>query len=105
MDKKPPTISELNSLGILSGTLSEVHVKNLQVFPFIYFNGISEAKLDYDVVQSKDNNSYVHYDLTLNQTNDHLDKRFAGLEAALRALFWKEIQLKLTINGEEYKNE
>ncbi len=100
-----PTIQELNSLALFSGRLSEIHIKNLESFPFIYFNGVTEAKIDYDVAQLKDKESCIHYNLTLNQENDHLDKRFLGLENALKALFWKEVVLKLSINGEEYKND
>ena len=92
-------------MGIFLGRLSETHIKNLQSFPFIYFNGLTEAKLDYDVAQSKDGSSYISYGLTLTEDNDHIAERYKALETSIRALFWKEIQLRLSINGKEYKNE
>lgn len=100
-----PTNKELTSLGIFLGRLSETHIKNLESFPFIYFNGVKEAHVDYDVAQAKDSSSYIAYYLVLNENNDHLDKRFEGLETAIRSLFWKEIELRLSINGKEYKND
>jgi hypothetical protein len=34
-----------------------------------------------------------------------MEKRFLGLEGAIKTLFWKEIKLKLSINGKEYQYE
>lgn len=100
-----PTLQELNSLGMFSGRLSEVHCRNLDSFPFIYFNGVKEVKLGYDISHVKGGDSFVHYDLTLDQENDHMDKRFSALQTAIKALFWKEVALKLSINGKEYRND
>ena len=106
METKTPSIQELNSLGVFSGRISEIHIKNMQSFPFIYFNSVQEAKLDYDISQIKDGKSYVHYDLKLKKKdNDFMEKRFLGLEGAIKTLFWKEIKLKLSINGKEYQYE
>ena len=106
MDNKTPSLNELNSLGIFSGRISEVHIKNLEVFPFIYFNGVTKAEIDYDVAQAKDKASYIHYDLTIHEENDMLEKRFEGLEKAVRALFWKEMSLKVSFKGlEMYHSE
>ena len=105
METKTPTINELNSLGLFSGRISEPQAKAMDAYPFIFFNGVKEVKIDYNIAQTKDNTSYISYDLTLNQENDQLSKRFIALESAIRSLFWKEMVLKLSINGEEYKNE
>jgi hypothetical protein len=88
---------------LFTDRLSDIHVKNLEAFPFIYFVGVHEAKLDYDI-DTKGGPSYIHYDLTLTDENDSLDARFKALEVAVQALFWKEMVLHLSINGEEYKN-
>lgn len=89
--------------------LSEVHTKNLQAFPFIFFNDhTADPKLDYSIeTTDKSKPSTFSYDLNLSLvTNDHLDKRYKALEDAVRALFWKEVVLEIKINGKEvYKSE
>jgi hypothetical protein len=101
---KVPTLNELNSLGVLSGRLSEIHLENLKAFPFIYYNGVLEAKLEYDIYNKQDG-TYIRYDLTLSEENDQLDKRFRALEVAIKALFWKDMALKVSINGNEQEYE
>lgn len=101
-------LTELNRLVLFTGRVSSVHLKNLQNFPFMLFNDLKEAKLDY-VIQTTDKVSptVFSYDLALNlASNNHLDKRYAELESAVRKLFWKEVKIEVKINGEEvYKSE
>lgn len=99
-----PSIKDLNSLGIFSGRISEPQSKSMDSYPFIFFNGVKEVKLTYELAQQRGQESYIQYDLTLGQENEQMPKRFAALESALKSLFWKEVQLKLSINGVEYKN-
>lgn len=102
-----PSIQELNKLIMFSGKISEIHVKNLQSFPFIFFNGLVEAKLDYSVsTGNSDSQTIFNYDLTIDGENDNMDKRYKALESAIRNLFWKEAKVKVMINGlEVYKSE
>ena len=93
---------------IMSGTISEVHIKNLQSFPFIFFNEISECKIEYSVATTnKAERTEFVYNITLNlESNDNLPKRYEALQNAVRALFWKEAQIIIKLNGQEvYKNE
>jgi hypothetical protein len=93
-------------LVIFSGRLSQVHVENLKAFPFIYFDGVSEAKLEHDISTVKEVPSLISYDLTTTGENFQLEKRCKALETAIRGLFWKEMKLKLSINGKEvYQSE
>lgn len=96
-------LGDLTKLMLFFGKVSEVHIKNLQSFPYIYFNDVKEAKLDYSVATTdKIQPTEFKYDLTLDlATNDQLDKRYKGLETAVRALFWKEARIQVSINGEE----
>lgn len=90
------------------GRVPETHIKNLQSFPYIYFNDVKEAKLDYSVsTTDKTELTEFKYDLTLDlSTNDQLDKRYKALVAAVRALFWKEASIQISINGKgAYKSE
>ena len=106
MSDNAPSLKDVNSLGVFFGRLSEVHVKNMEAFPFIYFNDLKEAHIDYDIANKKGDTSLVTYDLKMGSVNDHLEKRYKALEEAVRALFWKEVKLGIKINGEEvYKSE
>lgn len=35
---------------VMTGNLSEVHVKNLKMYPFIFLDEIKEASISYDIV-------------------------------------------------------
>jgi hypothetical protein len=90
------------------GRVPETHLKSLQAWPFIFFNDVHESKLDYEIeTTDKEKPTTFQYDLTLKlESNDHLDKRYKGLERAVRDLFWKEATIKVLINGKEvYKSE
>jgi len=102
-----PSLKDLTKLVMFSGRLSEVHTKNLQAFPFIFFNGVQfPVNLEHDISTIKEVPSLISYDLTLDQENDQLEKRYLALESAIRDLFWKEMKLKLSINGKEvFKSE
>lgn len=103
-DKVP--LGDLTKLGLFFGRVSEVHIKNLQSFPFIYFNDLKEAKLDYDIGSTREDKSLVTYDLIMTTENDLLPKRYAALETAVRSVFWKDMPIKILINGKEvYKSE
>jgi hypothetical protein len=78
----------------------------MKSFPWMFFNDISEVGLEYDIATKKEDASFVNYSLTLTGENDNLDKRYAALESAVRALFWKEVKVKVSINGTEvFKSE
>lgn len=101
-----PSIRDLNKLLFFSDKLSNVHVENLKTFPFIYFNGVTEAKLEHDISVKKELPSTVYYDLTTDQENNFPEKRYSALESAVRSLFWKEVKVKIAINGKEvFKSE
>lgn len=90
------------------GRIPETHVKSLESYPFIFFNDLKEAKLDYTVAtKNGDGDTVFTYDLSLNlDSNDQLSKRYSALEDAVRKLFWKEAKVKIKINGNEvYKSE
>ena len=100
------SIKELTKLNLLFGRISEVHVKNLQSFPFIYFNDLTEVKLAYDIATKREGFSSVTYDLIITKENDLLPKRFEALSTAVKAIFWEDISVKILINGiEVYKSE
>ena len=109
MSDKTPSLQDLTKLVLFSGRLSEVHIKNLQAFPFIYFNAhIDHPKLDYSIeTTDKTKPTIFSYSFSFNlESNDQLDKRYKALESAVRSLFWKEVKIEVKINGKEvYKSE
>lgn len=111
MSDKTPSIQDLTKLTAFFGRISEVHIRNLKSFPFIFFNGVSEVKLEHDLSTVKGGISTISYGLSLNKdisliSNNCPEKRYTALEDAVRSLFWKEVKVKISINGEEvYKSE
>lgn len=104
-ESEPTSLKDLRNLMMFFGRLPEIHVKNLQSQPFIYFESVTEVKLDYDL-DTKSKNWFVKYDLTIEKQPIFLSERINGLEKAIRMLFWKEVVLDLSINGKEvYKSE
>lgn len=108
MSDLTPTPGDLTKLMLFFGRIPETHLKSLESYPFIFFNDLKEAKLDYSVAtKDKNGETIFSYALSLNlESNDHLDKRYTALESAVRNLFWKEAKIKIAVNGQEvYKSE
>jgi hypothetical protein len=99
-DKAVP-IADITKLGMFFGRISEVHIQNLKNFPWIFFNDLTEVTLDYSVASKKEDSSMVSYGLVIAKENDNLEKRYKAIEDAVRALFWKEVHVKIFINHKE----
>lgn len=109
----PELLSEMARLTALSNRISDVQIKNLQTFPFCYFDGIKEAKINYDlshksnvlddptndklIIDSPVKNLLVAYHLILDDKveNFHLEHRFNALEKSVRTLFWKDVLIEI----------
>jgi hypothetical protein len=101
-----PSIQDLTKMVMFSGRISEVHMENLKRFPFIFFNGVTKVKLQHDISTVKNTPSVISYDIVLDGENNHPEKRYLALQDAVRSIFWKEMQVKISINGKEvYKSE
>lgn len=94
-------VRELAKLSILSNRISEVHEKNLKAYPFIFFNGVTDAKIDYDLERGE--NNHVKFDLSLKDgaDNPHMERRFETLNQSIKNLFWKEVSISIYMNGKE----
>lgn len=107
-DDTSQIVKDMAKLVLVSGKISEIHEKNMKLYPLIYFDGVKEVRIDYDLSHKADalvdrannltinapyRNNIVTYHLTIDENvkNDNLDKRFAALEASIRTLFWKDV--------------
>lgn len=100
-------LKELAQLSLLANRISEIQEKNLKNFPFVFFESVTLASISYDLGHGIDeekkqinHNSYVTYDLELDEAHNQkfLDKRFAALEASVRAVFWKDVRVTVLFN-------
>ena len=115
MSEESKIVKDMAKLVLISGKITEMHEKNMKFYPFIYFFGVKEVKIDYDLSHQSDalvdkdfnltinapiRNNVVTYHLTLEDDakNDQIQKRFAALEASIRTLFWKDIVIEVFIN-------
>jgi hypothetical protein len=107
LSKPEEILRELAQLTMLTGRISEVHQKNMQNFPFIFFNGVTKVEIDYAIATQREDESTIRYSLELDiNHNDFLDKRFKALENSVRTLFWKDVKIVVSFNGEEkFKSE
>jgi hypothetical protein len=122
---KEHQIRDMARLSILENKLNDVQLKNLRMFPLVFFNGVTEAKINYDFsvdkpsvhyeIENKANSdelgikynfdrptvkSMVEYNLTIDesQDNSHLENRFLAIQNAVRHLFWKEVRVTVLFN-------
>ncbi len=127
--KAQDIVREMARLAMLSNKLSEMQVKNLQMYPFVFFEGVSGIKMDYDFSNEMDmdttedkkelNVSYkvkppeikhlrVRYYLTLDEKadNSNIEKRFKAIETSVRQLLWKQISVEVYFNDNlKYKSK
>lgn len=106
-------VKEMARLTALSGRICDVQIKNLQMFPLVFFNEVEEVKVNYDLSPSKTmddvptfSNSLVSYHLKLDErSNIDLDKRFLALEKSVRTLFWSDVLVEVYFNDQiKYKS-
>jgi len=111
-------VKEMSRLAVLSNKISDVQLLNLKNYPFIAFDGIKEAKLEYDLSYEKTDkdepvthNPLVSYRLVLDESRNQeaLGLRLEAIEKWVRNLFWKDVLVKIYFNDkivfESKKNE
>lgn len=114
-------IRDMAKLSLLTNKINEIQEKNLKVYGFIFFEGVREAKIDYDfshkaLVDTEEDSKKVeisykfnkvdtsHFRISYNLTIDdqvvqsHIEKRFDGITKAVRALFWKDVKVQVAFN-------
>jgi hypothetical protein len=103
------------ALVVNSNRISEVHEKSMKMYPLIYFDGVTQVKIDYDLSHQSDVNvdkqnnitvksplihCFVSYYLTIDESkmDENIKARFSALETSTRALFWKDLPVKIYFN-------
>lgn len=125
-DKKTEeTIREMAKLSVLTDKITDVHEKNMKMYPFVFFEGVTKAEISYNlsndatfvtdgqkagdigVAPIKTKHMRISYYLTLDERmNGALPKRFKALEDSVRNLFWKQLTVEVYFNGKQvYKSK
>ena len=108
-------------LTMVSNRINDVQERNLKMYPFIFFDGVTSARIDYDFsvtplvsaeedkknldiqynLRAETNNFKVIYylDIDQNKGNNDLDKRFQALHASINTLFWNGILVEVYFNN------
>jgi len=101
-------LKERAQLAVLANRISDFHAENLRKFPFVFFDNIKSASIDYDfghaVNEAKkevQHGSRVCYRFTGPVEGENMEKRFQALEAAVRNLFWRDVKVEVYINDEK----
>ena len=115
-------IRSMAKVSLFEGKLNDIQLENLRKWPLVFFNGVKEVKIKYHLgtgkvhVDTKEdpknfdikykirmpkNRTSITYWLTLDesQENLYLDKRFAGLNSAIKHLLWNGIVVKIYFNN------
>lgn len=122
----PEKIKDMAKLVHLSGRISSFHEKNLKMYPYVFFDGVRGAEIEYDfshrpsdsgpkespktpdefykeigkAAMNMRSDSYVAYRLKIADgvVQPNSDKRYEALEKAVRSLFWNDVIIKVYIN-------
>lgn len=118
------TLKKMAQFSISTNKINEVQEKNLKMYPFVFFNGVKSARIEYDLInhsnvdydtnpktfeivyrfnKPKTDNFKLIYDLEMETSanNEHLEKRFEALEKSVATLLWKGIPLEVHFNGKK----
>lgn len=118
-DSTLQTVRDMAKLSMLTGRISEDQVKNLKMYPLVFFEGVSKATVDFDLSNnmsvevdqpgkvdldykwnaSDTKNLRVSYHLTIDESlNSNLDKRFKAIEESVHTIFWKQVRVEVFFN-------
>lgn len=114
-NKTDEIVREMAKLSVLTDKITDVHEKNMKMYPFVFFEGLTRAEVAYNlsndgtfitekesdigVGAQKTQHMRVIYRLTLDERlNGNLPKRFQALEDSIRNLFWKQITVEVYLN-------
>ena len=115
-------VREMAKLTLLTNKLNPIQEKNLKLYPLIFFNGIKEAKMDFDLsneqmIESTENSKDLELTYQFNKAKTHHlrvsyyleieenadnhseNARYSAITQAVQNLLFKEIKVQVFING------
>jgi hypothetical protein len=83
-------------LSILENKLNDIQLKNLKMFPLIFFNGVSQAEIEYDLSISKPSVDFdIEHEKVLNDKEPNkLDAKYSFDRPTHKSM----VEYKLTID-------
>ena len=109
----PDILKDLKKGAILTGRLSETHVKTLQTAPFIFFDGLVEVKISYNLVTDSKGlvsglGSTVKFTLDFGskyEPDQYHKKRIQALVGTVHTILWPEVEIAIVDqDGNNLKN-
>lgn len=111
-------IKTMARLSVMTNQINGIQEKNLKLYPFVFFEGITSAKIEYDLEgknkkeleygeKPKAHDFKVIYHLELDEkANNHLEKRFEAIKTAVLGLLWSDIEVEVRFNDRSvYKSK
>ena len=114
------TLREMAKLTMVSNRISEIQEYNLKMYPYIFFDGVKSARIEYDfstqsIINTEEDKKNVQIQYQLkpdtknfkvtyflyideNKGNDQLEKRFEALKTSISTLFWSGIATEVYFN-------
>lgn len=96
-DKLREKLDEMAKLVILSGRISEFHIKNLQRYPMVFFDAVKSVNIEYDL-EPRGSAHYVHYYLEFQKGHRFKNKidRLKHLERSVKSITgWADPEVKV----------
>jgi hypothetical protein len=109
----PNILKDLKTGAILTGRLSEVHAKTLQVAPFIFFDDLAEVSVSYNLVTNPEAlvpglGSTVKFTLNFREKykpDQHHEKRLQALVGTVHTILWPEVEvIVVDSDGNNFKD-
>jgi hypothetical protein len=99
-------IRDMAKLTLLSNRLNEIQEKNLKMYPFVFFNDVKSAIMDYDLAKVDDNGGvragehHVTYRIEVpRDAQDNVEKRCKALENGVRLWLWNDLKVVVYLNN------
>ena len=96
-------LKEMAKLSVLSDRINEIQEENIVSYPFVFFDGVKCARVEYNLSKWNDGEeSHVTYHLDVEEganSKETLNARFLAIEKSTRTLFWADLKVCVILNG------
>lgn len=105
-------IDDLRRITMLTGELSSIHIKTLKMWAYVVFDNVEDLEIDYDITKTttlEKGEGYMTFHIIAPEIGiddwkkqGEFGKRCQSLTAWVRNMFWPEIRVSMTLNGQNY---